>query len=57
MAAKRFLEVSGLHGWYGDADLDVLKATNGIDTGKLYAKQDLQTNVVRAGIAYHFGNF
>lgn len=46
-----------LHGWYGDVELDALKATDGTDTLKYYTKQDLQTNVVRAGVAYHFGNF
>lgn len=44
-----------LHGWYGDADLDILSGSNGEDKQKIYLKQDLQTNVVRAGIAYHFG--
>ena len=41
-----------VHGWYGDADLDVV-SNNG---NKFYVKQDLQTNLVRAGIAYHFGS-
>lgn len=44
-----------LHGWYGDADLDILKASQGSEYFKYRLKQDLQTNVVRAGIAYHFG--
>ncbi|MEJ1938590.1 outer membrane beta-barrel protein, partial [Nostoc sp. NIES-2111] len=44
-----------LHGWYGDADLDILKADDGKNSGKYYLKQDLQTNVVRVGVAYHFG--
>jgi len=46
-----------LHGWYGDADLDMVKETVGGITETLYLKQNLQTNVVRAGIAYHFGGF
>lgn len=46
-----------LHGWYGDADLDLATATDGVDTLTYYTKQNLQTNVVRAGIAYHFGGF
>jgi outer membrane immunogenic protein len=44
-----------LHGWYGDADLDLVKLSQGGEHAKYYLKQDLQTNVVRAGIAYHFG--
>jgi outer membrane immunogenic protein len=44
-----------LHGWYGDADLDLLKATDGVNTLKYVQKQNLQTNVVRVGLAYHFG--
>ena len=44
-----------LHGWYGDADLDLLKWTDGGDTLKYVIKQNLQTNVVRVGLAYHFG--
>jgi len=44
-----------LHGWYGDADLDILSGTSGGETEKIYIKQDLQTNLVRAGVAYHFG--
>ena len=44
-----------LHGWYGDADLDLLKATDGVNTLKYVQKQSLQTNVVRVGLAYHFG--
>lgn len=49
------LKAEYLHGWYGDADLDLLKITEGDETGKYYVKQNLQTNVVRAGVAYHFG--
>ncbi len=41
-----------VHGWYGDTDLNIASLGGG---DNLYAKQDLQTNVVRAGIAYHFG--
>ncbi len=44
-----------LHGWYGDADLDILKVSDAKSSGKYYLKQDLQTNVVRVGVAYHFG--
>ena len=44
-----------LHGWYGDADLDIVKMSDGKMNGKYYLKQDLQTNVVRVGVAYHFG--
>lgn len=51
------LKAEYLHGWYGDVNLDLLKATDGVDTLKYYTKQDLQTNVVRAGVAYHFGGF
>ena len=40
-----------IHGWYGDADLDVVSGGG----NKFYVKQDLQTNLVRAGVAYHFG--
>lgn len=46
-----------LHGWYGDADLDLFKATDGVDSEKYVLKQNLQTNVVRVGLAYHFGGF
>lgn len=44
-----------LHGWYGNADLDLVTATEEGMKFKEYLKQDLQTNVVRAGVAYHFG--
>ena len=44
-----------LHGWYGGADLDILRASDGVNSAKYTLKQDLQTNVVRAGLAYHFG--
>ena len=44
-----------LHGWYGNADLDLVQASQGSESIKYSLKQDLQTNVVRAGIAYHFG--
>jgi outer membrane immunogenic protein len=46
-----------LHGWYGDADLDIFKAPDGLETAKYVLKQNLQTNVVRVGLAYHFGGF
>lgn len=42
-----------IHGWYGSEDLTL--DTSGPQT--LFLKQDLQTNVVRAGIAWHFGSF
>jgi hypothetical protein len=32
-----------------------VKLSQGGEHAKYYLKQDLQTNVVRAGIAYHFG--
>ena len=44
-----------LHGWYGDADLDLAKLSEGGQYIKYQLKQDLQTNVVRVGVAYHFG--
>lgn len=46
-----------LHGWYGDVNQNILSASSGGETQKLYLKEDLQTNVVRAGVAYHFGSF
>jgi outer membrane immunogenic protein len=46
-----------LHGWYGDANLDLASADVEGTTEKFYLKQNLQTNVVRAGVAYHFGGF
>lgn len=46
-----------LHGWYGDADLDMMTETVGGIKETLYLKQTLQTNVIRAGVAYHFGGF
>lgn len=51
------LKAEYLHGWYGDADLDLASANIDGITEKSYLKQNLQTNVVRAGIAYHFGGF
>lgn len=47
------LKAEYLHGWYGDADMTIW-SVSGVD---YVLKQDLQTNVVRAGIAYHFGGF
>lgn len=44
-----------IHGWYGDADLDLVKLSQGGEYIKYQLKQDLQTNVVRVGVAYHFG--
>lgn len=46
-----------LHGWYGNADLDMVSENIGGINETLYLKQNLQTNVVRAGVAYHFGGF
>ena len=46
-----------LHGWYGDANLDLFEVDNGVNTTKYVLKQNLQTNVVRVGLAYHFGGF
>jgi len=45
-----------IHGWYGDADLDLVKVSQGGEYVKYQLKQDLQTNVVRVGVAYHFGS-
>ena len=44
-----------LHGWYGDANLDLFEVDNGVNTTKYVLKQNLQTNVVRVGLACHFG--
>lgn len=44
-----------LHGWYGDTDLDIAKLSDGDQYIKYQLKQNLQTNVVRVGVAYHFG--
>jgi outer membrane immunogenic protein len=49
------LKAEYLHGWYGDADLDLAKASLGDESIKYQLKQNLQTNVVRVGVAYHFG--
>lgn len=46
-----------LHGWYGDANLAMARDNSGASTEKIYLKQNLQTNVVRAGIAYRFSGF
>ena len=46
-----------LHGWYGDANLDLFEVDNGVNTTKYVLKQNLQTNVVRVGLACHFGGF
>ena len=46
-----------LHGWYGDVDSNIFTVSDAGNKFKIYAKEDLQTNVVRAGIAYHFGGF
>lgn len=44
-----------IHGWYGDVEQNLVTQSGGGETLKTYLKEDLQTNVVRAGIAYHFG--
>jgi outer membrane immunogenic protein len=44
-----------IHGWYGEVDQNLFSVSSGGQSQKLYLKEDLQTNVVRAGIAYHFG--
>jgi outer membrane immunogenic protein len=46
-----------LHGWYGDTDLNVFTFNDGVDDVKFSSNQNLQTNVFRAGVAWHFGNF
>ena len=47
----------GLLGRFGDADLDIASGTTDGIQEKFTLKQDLQTNVVRVGVAWHFGNF
>ena len=49
------LKAEYLHGWYGDADLDLAKASFEGESIKYQLKQNLQTDVVRVGVAYHFG--
>lgn len=49
------LKAEYLHGWYGDQDLNLVTVTEGGDDLEYRFKQTLQTNVVRAGMAYHFG--
>lgn len=44
-----------LHGWYGETDLNIFSFSEGGSTMKYDARQKLQTNVVRAGFAWHFG--
>jgi len=46
-----------LHGWYGDANLDLFEFSDGVNNTKYDIKQNLQTNVVRVGLIYHFGGF
>jgi outer membrane immunogenic protein len=46
-----------LHGWYGNVDLNVFTIADADGELKYEARQDLQTNVVRAGVAWHFGGF
>jgi len=45
------LKAEYIHGWYGNADMNLWAVTG----AQYVLKQDLQTNVVRAGVAYHFG--
>lgn len=49
------LKAEYLHGWYGDANLDLARGEIFGITETSYLKQSLQTNVVRGGIAFHFG--
>jgi outer membrane immunogenic protein len=51
------LKAEYLHGWYGNQDLNLVTVTEGAENLKYSYKQTLQTNVVRAGVAYHFGGF
>lgn len=46
-----------LHGWYGNVDLNVFTIGDAEGELKYEARQDLQTDVVRAGVAWHFGGF
>ena len=46
-----------LHGWYGDTNLNVFTFNDGVDDVTFSSNQNLQTNVFRAGVAWHFGNF
>lgn len=45
-----------LHGWYGETDLNVFTFREGGSRMTYEARQSLQTNVVRAGFAWHFGS-
>ena len=51
------LKAEYLHGWYGDADLNVFTFNDGVDNVTYSSRQNLQTNVFRAGVAWHFGGF
>lgn len=44
-----------LHGWYGETDLNVFTLREGGVELSYEARQNIQTNVVRAGFAWHFG--
>lgn len=44
-----------LHGWYGETDLNIFTIGEAGSAMKYDARQSLQTNVVRAGFAWHFG--
>ena len=46
-----------LHGWYGETDLNVFSFNDGVDDVRFSSRQNLQTNVFRAGVAWHFGAF
>lgn len=44
-----------LHGWYGETDLNVFTFREGGSEMTYDARQKLQTNILRAGFAWHFG--
>lgn len=46
-----------LHGWYGDTNLNVFTFNDGTDDVTFSSRQNLETNVFRAGVALHFGAF
>ena len=49
------LKAEYLHGWYGNTDLNVFTFNDGVDDVTFSSRQNLQTNVFRAGVAWHFG--
>lgn len=46
-----------LHGWYGNADMTLFDGSADTLNARYTLKQDLQTNLFRAGLSYHFGGF